>query len=111
MTRLVAQACIRELGAIGFGRYIALGGPHANLRPQECLDWGADAVILGECEGNVTEIFEAQRKGILHGKAVNIREIPSPAWEVFHPALRTYCGNEPRLRKPEGITMWSPGCP
>jgi radical SAM superfamily enzyme YgiQ (UPF0313 family) len=40
-----------------------------------------------------------------------IEQIPSPAWRVHRPLPTEYLGNMPKIGHPEGISMWSRGCP
>lgn len=111
-----AAACIRKLRAIGYNGYIALGGPHITLLgrgPVDTLEsWGADAWILGECEGNVVDAFEQKRRGLIDGLAAPIEDIPAPLWRAHRPHMGTiYSGNEPLTGYPEWISMWARGCP
>jgi anaerobic magnesium-protoporphyrin IX monomethyl ester cyclase len=43
---------------------VCIGGPHATLRPQECLDAGFDAVIVGEAERAIFDFING-RNGII----------------------------------------------
>lgn len=105
------RECITALRGIGYEGYVMVGGPEATLNPEEPLDWGADAVAVGETEGNVAELFEMQPAGIVAGRSADISAIPGPLWSVHHPAPTQYYGNLPDVGKPEGIAMWSRGCP
>jgi len=105
------RECIAALRDAHYGGYIAVGGPHVSVAPDEVLGWGADAAVVGEAEGNVTEIFELRQHGIVRGKAMAIENIPGPLWQVHHPQPVEYGGNQPPLAMPEGIAMWSRGCP
>jgi radical SAM superfamily enzyme YgiQ (UPF0313 family) len=40
-----------------------------------------------------------------------IGEIPAPLWEKHQPRPNQYPGNQPKIGHPEGISMWSRGCP
>lgn len=106
---------IAALRRAGYGGYIAVGGPHATLRCQASLDeaqaWGADAWVMGECEDNVARIFEERRCGIVIGEPAPIETIPGPLWTKHTPSPMRYGGNLPDVGKPEGIAMWSRGCP
>lgn len=103
------RGCVTQLREVGFDRYIALGGPHVTLDPT--VDWGQDAVVIGECEGNIVDILEQQPTGIIPGKQMPIEEIPGPLWDRHRPIPTWYYGNMPRIDHPEGIAMWSRGCP
>lgn len=45
------------------GIYTALGGPHASLRPEECIRDGFDAVCVGEGEYPTLELVEQLQEG------------------------------------------------
>lgn len=102
---------IASLREIGFDRRIVLGGPHATVDPESVLALGADAVVTGECEGNVGAIFEGTERGVIAGKALPIEQIPGPLWARQEPKPARYAGNLPKVGHPEGIAMWSRGCP
>jgi len=110
-----ARECIAALRGAGYDGYIALGGPHITLLGRDAIDtqesWGADAWIMGECEGNVTQVFAERRTGLIEGAPLPIEAVPAPLWDKHRPAPREYGGNMPRLEFPEGISMWSRGCP
>ena len=110
-----ARECIEALRDVGYDGYIMLGGPHITLLASATIDnqiaWGADAWVTGECEGNIVEIVEQTPAGLVQGEAAPIESIPSPAWHLHTPALRSYMGNLPKVGHPEGIAMWSRGCP
>ena len=105
------RECIAELRAAGFTGRIIAGGAYATLNPQAVSDWGADLVVTGEAEGNITELLELGATGIQAGKAAPIEDIPAPAWDYFTPDLASYYGNMAMLRPNPGITMWTRGCP
>ena len=106
-----ARETVRALRRIGYDRYIAVGGPQATVDPQGPLSWGVNAVVTGEADGNVVDLFETQPTGIIAGQPLPIEQIPGPLWAVHKPAPTYYTGNPPHLDKPESIAMWSRGCP
>jgi radical SAM superfamily enzyme YgiQ (UPF0313 family) len=95
----------------GFAGTLVLGGVYMTTKPQDGLDWGADLVVTGECEGNIIELLESGARGIHAGKAAPIEDIPAPDWQHFSPLLTTYEGNLKMLLPMPGISMWSRGCP
>ena len=110
------RECIAALRGVGFDRYIAVGGPHVTALAWanaeiERLRWGADAFVVGECEGNVARLFEKRASGVFAGDPMPIEEIPGPDWAAHTPLPTYYWGNAPRIDMPEGIAMWSRGCP
>jgi len=106
-----AQESIAALRAVGFDRPIVVGGVHATLDPDSALDWGADLVVTGECEGNIVELLEGNARGIHAGKPLPMADIPAPDWAHHTPQPTLYGSNLPFLGKPEVITMFSRGCP
>lgn len=106
-----AQECVIALRQAGFTGRIVIGGAHATAVPDECLAWGADLVVTGECEGNICELIESGATGIQKGVSASIDDIPLPDWEHYAPALSAYEGNMRILRDRPGISMWSRGCP
>lgn len=111
-----ARACVKALRDAGYAGFIALGGPHITTLGRGAVDdlesWGADAWVLGECEGNVVEVFERQARGLIEGVAAPIEQIPAPLWRAHRPGIGTvYTGNEPHTGYPEWISMWARGCP
>lgn len=109
-----ARGCRESIAACreaGFDGYIAVGGPHATIYPDDPLLWGADGVVVGECEGNVVTIFAEQREGAIIGEPMPIEDIPGPLWTAHTPRPVDYYGNMPDVGKPESIAMWSRGCP
>jgi len=116
-----ARESVEALRGIGYDRPILVGGPGVALNYVSCAKWGTIAVV-GECEGNVINCFESaaaiqasQTKSIdftvLLGESMPIEDIPSPLWTKHHPRPREYGGNAPKIGHPEGISMWSRGCP
>ena len=109
------RECIAALRGVEYRGYIAVGGPHITLLGKGNIDelssWGADAWVIGECEGNVVAIFENQQRGLIQGQAASIESIPTPLWSGHDPSPVQYQGNLPKIGHPEGIAMWSRGCP
>ena len=106
-----AKDTIKALRAAGFTGRIVIGGVHVTLNPQEGLDWGADLVVTGECEGNLVELLESGATGIQAGKRMNIEDLPGPDWTHHNPQPSTYTGNMSILKPHPGISMWTRGCP
>jgi anaerobic magnesium-protoporphyrin IX monomethyl ester cyclase len=103
---------IQSLRRAGFDRPIMAGGCHMTVHPQAGLDWGADLVVTGECEGNIIELVESGATGIHAGVPAPIEEIPAPDWLHFSPWITSYESNIPRLLMPApAISMWARGCP
>jgi len=87
--------------------FLAVGGPHASLRPDECLESAFDAVCVGEGEYPTLELAEQLEGGrfpqgipnlfIKHGNSVertptrpfleNIEALPFPDREMWLPWL------------------------
>jgi radical SAM superfamily enzyme YgiQ (UPF0313 family) len=85
--------------------FLALGGPHASLRPEECLDSVFDAVCVGEGEYATLELVEQLESGqfpqgipnllIKHGTSIernpprpfldNIDALPYPDRDMWLP--------------------------
>lgn len=110
-----AAESIAMLRQMNYSGHIVCGGPHIMAQPEAAeellLGAGADAVVLGEAEGNVVAIFEEQQTGVIQGEQVPIEDIPTPAWGYHFPRPKEYHGNLPKIGHPEGISMWSRGCP
>jgi radical SAM superfamily enzyme YgiQ (UPF0313 family) len=102
---------IQALRAAGYDGQIVAGGIFPTENAQTCLDWGADLVITGECEGNVVELFESGARGIRAGTRMDIDKIPSPDWKHHNPPIGQYNGNTALISPHPGIAMWSRGCP
>jgi radical SAM superfamily enzyme YgiQ (UPF0313 family) len=58
-----ARDCIGNLRNIGYDGYIAIGGAEVTALPDEFQDWQVDAIVVGECEGNVVGIFQEGQTG------------------------------------------------
>jgi radical SAM superfamily enzyme YgiQ (UPF0313 family) len=59
VTPLVKEAYRLASGLSGLGAKLIAGGPHATLLPEEPLDHGFDAVLVGEGEPTIAEAIEA----------------------------------------------------
>ena len=107
------RECIEALRGVGYKGYVMLGGPHITLLASQNIDtqsaWGANVWVYGECEGNIVSIVETQPSGLVQGERAD--PIPGPAWHLHTPVLTAYQGNMPKVGHPEGIAMWSRGCP
>ena len=92
--------------------YIAIGGPHCSALPQECAEKsGADAIVIGEADLNICDIFENQPKGIVQGQMpTDLGALPIPAWHRAVPKVNQYLGNIPRFAAPEGCNLWNRAC-
>ena len=103
---------IQAVRAAGFTGPIVAGGVYMTLHPQLGLDWGADLVVTGECEGNIVSLLESGARGIHAGEPAPIEDIPGPDWRRYAPLLTSYESNIPKLLLPQpGIAMWTRGCP
>lgn len=112
LNRQGAADCIKELREVGYSGYIMVGGPYVTTAPEEARETlGADCCVVGEGDRDILRYVSAKPKGIVLGRATPADRIPSPCWEVHRPSPITYGGNLPRLAMPEGIAMWSRGCP
>ncbi len=110
-----ARECITALRDAGYDGHVVVGGPYATQRVRGAVDtesaWGADAWVAGECEGNVVRLFEERLSGVIEGEPAPIESVPGPDWGVHTPGPLEYGGNLPDVGRPEGIAMWSRGCP
>jgi radical SAM superfamily enzyme YgiQ (UPF0313 family) len=107
-----AREIIAAIRRAGFTGTIVIGGCHVTVHPQAGLDWGADLVVTGECEGNIIQLLESGARGIHKGEPAPIEDIPAPDWAHFSPLITSYQSNIPRLLMPmPAISMWSRGCP
>lgn len=102
---------VHAVRAAGFTGRVIAGGVYATMHPQEVLDWGADLVVTGECEGNILELLEADATGVHEGCPASIEDIPAPDWLAFQPKITMYNSNLQMLLPNPGISMWSRGCP
>lgn len=107
-----AKDITQALRRAGFDGLIVAGGIYPTENAQKCIDeWGVDMVIVGECEGNVVELFERGEHGIHLGKRMDIDKIPAPDWRHHNPPIGEYNGNTRLINPKPGISMWSRGCP
>jgi radical SAM superfamily enzyme YgiQ (UPF0313 family) len=105
------RECIEAIKEVGFSGKIVIGGIFATTQPELALSFGADLVVVGECEGNVVQLFESGATGIQQGEPLPIEDIPTPDWGHFYPPIASYYGNMAMLRPNPGISMWTRGCP
>jgi radical SAM superfamily enzyme YgiQ (UPF0313 family) len=111
---ITARGCAESIAALrdaGFTGRIVVGGVHVTINPQAGLDWGADLVVTGECEGNIVQLLESGATGIHAGIPMDIKDLPGPDWTHHNPQPNTYTGNMSILRTNPAITMWTRGCP
>lgn len=107
-----ARELVEVIRGCGYRGTVLIGGVHATIESEETMAWpGVDTVVRGECEGNIIDVLTSGRRGIVDGLPPNISDVPAPAWEYMTPKPDYYWGNAPHLTKPEGITMWTRGCP
>ncbi len=111
MTSRGARDVVRALRAAGFAGRIVAGGIYPTENADAVLSWGVDCVVLGECEGNVVEIFERGANGVQIGQRMPIEQIPAPDWRHHNPPIGEYYGNTNLINPRPGISMWSRGCP
>ena len=111
MTSRGAKDIVQALRAAGFEGRIIAGGIYPTENADTVLSWGVDAVVLGECEGNVVSIFEGDAKGVIIGERMPIDDIPAPDWHHHNPPIGEYYGNTNLINPKPGISMWSRGCP
>jgi anaerobic magnesium-protoporphyrin IX monomethyl ester cyclase len=102
--------CIQAMREMGYKGRIVAGGIHATLFPQQVLEWGADLVVTGECEGNIVQLLESDAVGIHKGIRSNIEDIPAPDWEHHTPSISVYSGMYKFIIPNPGVSMWSRGC-
>lgn len=106
-----AQESVEAVRKAGYKGMVAVGGVFPTYAPEEALNWGADLVVTGECEGNIVGLLEQGATGIQAGKPLPIDQIPIPDFHHFSPDITTYFGNMSILRPNPGISMWTRGCP
>ena len=102
---------IQAVRRAGFTGLLVAGGVYMTLHPQDGLDWGADLVVTGECEGNIVELIEGGARGIQQGRAAPIEDIPTPDWRRWSPPITSYQSNIQLLLPLPGIAQFSRGCP
>jgi anaerobic magnesium-protoporphyrin IX monomethyl ester cyclase len=108
---------------------IVLGGPHASILPESCLENGADYVVMGEGEAPMLELVRALENGndlcnvgnvaYKRGDEIikNARkppvtpldEIPMPAYDLL-PMKRYRCSEARTRRQPSYSIVSSRGC-
>jgi len=106
-----ARESVAALRGVGYAGQILVGGPQVTVNPGV---WrGSSAVgVEGEAEGNIVEIVTEQAfDGWWEGEGLPIEYVPAPLWSKHTPQPTQYGGNEPNIGRPEGIAMWSRGCP
>jgi radical SAM superfamily enzyme YgiQ (UPF0313 family) len=89
-----AYALARNFRARGVP--VILGGIHPSANPEEALQH-ADAVCIGEAEGQWERVLEDLRKGRLQKRyfntgPVDLSDAPGPRWELLEPS-RYVCTN------------------
>jgi anaerobic magnesium-protoporphyrin IX monomethyl ester cyclase len=108
---------------------IVLGGPHATILPESCLEHGADYVVMGEGEAPMLELVQALEKGGEVRQVGNIAykrgeeiiknarkppispldEIPMPAYDLL-PMKRYRSSGARTRRQPSYSIVTSRGC-
>jgi anaerobic magnesium-protoporphyrin IX monomethyl ester cyclase len=111
ITKRGLRETIAAIRDAGFEGRIMVGGVLAKLEPETVLGYGADLVVIGECEGNIVQLVESGAVGIHKGEPMDLDRLPQPDWEHHNPAPKDYIGNTSLLRPNPGITMWTRGCP
>jgi anaerobic magnesium-protoporphyrin IX monomethyl ester cyclase len=107
VTPLVKEAYRLAASLRSCGAKLLAGGPHATLLPEEPLDHGFDAVVVGEGEPTIVEALEAMLgkapldtvKGLVYRRAdgqiqhnelrppiVDLDSLPAPARHLVNPA-------------------------
>lgn len=107
-----AEGARRLLKLIRYHRpdlYVACGGVDVSLFPQQYLDWGASAAVVGQADGNIHQVFQDQPQGLVAGQPGPIDG--RPLWERHRPYPWQYPGHPHPLAWPEAISMFSRGCP
>lgn len=90
-------------------RFILLGGPHATLKPDECLAEGVfDAICVGEGEYPTLELAEQLQAGGIPGGIPNLIFM-RPGGEVERNAPRPFLEDLDSLPFPDR-EMWMPWC-
>lgn len=121
---------LQKLKQSGCGAPIVVGGPHATVLPESCLQAGADYVIVGEGEVPMLELIRALENHepptkvgsvvfLKDGQLVrnrrmpplgNLDKIPIPAYDLL--PMSRYRTSEARTRRqPSYSLMTSRGCP
>ncbi len=67
----------------GKGVFTVIGGIHATVLPEEALQF-SDAVVTGEGEQTLFEVFDSHQKGIVKGEPVqDLDSLPFPAYDLI----------------------------
>ena len=111
ITKRGMRETMQAIRQAGFTGPLIAGGVHMTLFPQDGLDWGADLVVTGECEGNIAQLVESGATGIHRGVPAPIEDIPAPDWRHFNPLITSYESNLRILLPMPGIAQFSRGCP
>jgi len=73
------------------GKFVIVGGPHPTDLPEECIEAGADVVVVGEGEDVLRDIVNEYpniKRGIRDRKLpINLAEQPMPDLTIFDPDL------------------------
>ena len=111
LTHDTTQECIKQIRKELPSIKIVVGGPQVTALPREELEkLDFDLCVLGECEGNIVDVFE--QTGIVQGICIeDLDLIPSPSRDLLLASITEYKGNAPRHKRPETSTLWSRGCP
>jgi len=72
-----AVEVLRKIKSINPESKVCVGGPHATLRPEECLEAGFDAVVVGEGELAIHDFINGEM-GVLAHRIEEIDSIPFP---------------------------------
>jgi len=72
-----AVEVLRKIRSVNPESKVCIGGPHATLKPNECLEAGFDAVVVGEGELAIRDFLKGGR-GILAYRIEDIDSIPFP---------------------------------
>ena len=95
ITKRGMHEMITILREVGFTGTIVVGGVYATMKPQDPLDWGADLVITGECEGNVIQLIERGRGASTPGRSRTSPTFPRRIGTTSlrtSPVMRATCG-------------------
>jgi len=72
-----AVEILRKIRFVNPESKVCIGGPHATLRPSECLEAGFDAVVVGEGELAIHDFLNGEM-GVLEHRVGDIDSIPFP---------------------------------
>lgn len=65
------------------GAHLVCGGHHPSALPDQMLEIGYDQVVIGEGENAIVEILNGSRESIIHGRAVDVNDLPFPDYTGF----------------------------